>query len=87
VTQSAGLPPTYTGPVSTTTVSDSVRNFDDNLSVFRYYNASGAEVTDPAHIRDVVSVSVSIVVDITPIHAPGEFTLKSSASLRNLRAQ
>lgn len=88
VTQSAGTPPTYTnGPTATTTVSDFVRNFGDNISLFRYYNSAGAEVTSASDIASIVSVSVNLVVDITPIHAPGEFTLKSSATLRNLRPQ
>ena len=87
VTSSAGNPPQYTGTVATSTVSDYVRNIGDGIALFRYYDASGVEVTDPADIAEVVSVSMSLVVDITPIHAPGEFTLRSSASLRNLRPQ
>jgi prepilin-type N-terminal cleavage/methylation domain-containing protein len=87
ITQSTGVPPTYTGAVSTSTVSEYVRNFGDNVSVFRYYDATGAEITDPNDIAQVVSLSISIVVDITPIHAPGEFTLRSGATIRNLRPQ
>jgi Tfp pilus assembly protein PilW len=87
VTLSAGDPPTYIGAVSTTTVSEYVRNWEDNIALFRYYDGNGVEVVNPADITDVVSVSVSIVVDITPVHAPGEFTLRSGATLRNLRPQ
>jgi prepilin-type N-terminal cleavage/methylation domain-containing protein len=87
VTLSAGEPPTYTGAIATTSVSEYVRNFEDNISMFRYYDENGGEVTNPADITDVVSVSISIVVDITPIHAPGEFTLRSGATMRNLRPQ
>jgi len=87
VTYSAGDPPTYTGQSVTTVVSDFVRNLEDGIPMFRYFDAGGAEVTDPLDITDVVSVTVSLVVDITPVHAPGEFTLRSSASLRNLRPQ
>lgn len=87
ITNSVGTPPTYTGAVSTSTLSDYVRNIGDNIPVFRYYNAAGTEVVSQADIADVVSVSVSIVVDITPIHAPGEFTLRSGATIRNLRPQ
>lgn len=87
VTKSSGTPPAYTGAGTSSSVSDFVRNNEDKIAMFRYYNANGVEVTDSSHIRDVVSVSISLVVDITPAHAPGEFTLRSSASLRNLRAQ
>ncbi len=87
VTSSTGNPPTYTGTVATSTVSEYVRNFDDNIPLFRYFDAAGAEVTSGTDIARVVSVSVNLVVDITPVHAPGEFTLKSGATLRNLRPQ
>lgn len=87
VTYSTGNPPQYTGTTTTSVVSDFVRNIEDGISMFRYFDASGAEVTDPLDIADIVSVTVSLVVDITPVHAPGEFTLRSSASLRNLRPQ
>ncbi len=87
ITSSAGTPPQYTGTTATSSVSDFVRNNEDGIPLFRYYDSAGIEVTDPADIADVVSVSISLVVDITPIHAPGEFTLRSSASLRNLRPQ
>ena len=82
-----GSPATYSGAAATTTVSDSVRNFSDGTSVFRYFDSNGTEITDMARVADVRSVSVTIVVDITPQHAPGEFTLRSSATLRNLRSQ
>ena len=87
IRNSVGTPPTYTGAISTSTISDYVRNIGDNVPVFRYYDAAGTEVTSQAKIADVVSVSVSVVVDITPIHAPGEFTLRSGATIRNLRPQ
>ncbi len=87
VVSSAGVPPVYNGAISTSTVSDYVRNFDDNASMFRYYDAEGVEVVSNADIADVVSVSVTVIVDITPIHSPGEFTLKSGATIRNLRPQ
>lgn len=87
ITNSVGSPPTYTGTVATSTVSDYVRNVGDNIPVFRYYDASGVEITSQANIADVVSVSLSVIVDITPIHAPGEFTLRSGATIRNLRPQ
>lgn len=87
ITKSTGTPPTYTGEISTSTVSEYVRNFDDDKPLFRYFDAAGSEITASSEIARVVSVSVNLVVDITPIHAPGEFTLKSGATLRNLRPQ
>ncbi len=87
IVSSTGIPPTYTGAIATSTVSEYVRNIGDNISLFRYYNAAGVEVTSQTDIADVVSVAVCVVVEITPIHAPGEFTLRSGATIRNLRPQ
>lgn len=87
VTTSTGNPPTYTGSKATSTVSEYVRNFEENAPLLRYFDAAGAEVTSATEIARVVSVSINLVVDITPVHAPGEFTLRSGATLRNLRPQ
>ena len=87
VTNATGTPPTYTGPAATSTVSNYVRNFSDNVPVFTYYDKDGVQVTDPAHIADITSVTINIIVDVTQLHLPGEFTLRSGATLRNLRPQ
>jgi prepilin-type N-terminal cleavage/methylation domain-containing protein len=87
IVQPSGTPPAYTGGGVTTTVSSYVRNFDENSSLFKYYNASSTEVTNSQYINTVVSVTINLVVDIVQKHAPGRFTLSESATLRNVRAQ
>lgn len=87
VTDASGTPPAYTGGGATTTVSEYVRNFDENVSVFRYYNASSTEVLPGGALASVVSVTVNLIVDIVQKHTPGTFTLTENATIRNLRAQ
>lgn len=87
VTDASGTPPGYTGGGATTTVSRFIRNNDEGTPLFRYYNASNVEVTSQSAIASVVSVTTNLVVDITQQHTPGKFTLRESATLRNLRAQ
>lgn len=87
VTDATGTPATYTGMSVTTTVSSYVRNNDENVPLFRYYNASSTEITSASDIADIVSVVISPIVDIVQKHAPGTFTLTESATIRNLRAQ
>ncbi len=87
VTEASGSPTNYTGGGATTTVSRFIRNNEEGTPFFRYYNASNTEVTAPSAIATVVSVTVNLVVDIVTVHTPGKFTLKESATLRNLRAQ
>lgn len=86
VSEAAGTPPTYTGGSATSTVSEHVRNIEQGKPLFRYYGSDGSEITDfSGGIADVRSVSVSLVVNVLPIRAPGDFTLHSSATFRNLR--
>lgn len=87
VTDASGIPPVYTGAGVTTTVSRYIRNADEGSALFTYYNASSTAVTNPSAIATVISVAVSLVVDITQQHTPGKFTLRDRATIRNLRAQ
>ena len=87
VTDASGTPSAYTGGGATTTVSEYVRNFDENVSVFRYYNASSTEVLPGGALSSVVSVTITLIVDIVQKHTPGTFTLTENATIRNLRAQ
>ena len=81
----SGTPPSYTTGAATTTISTYVRNIEEDEPVFRYYDRDGVEVTDMTRVGDVRFVSVSLVVNILPTRAPEEFTLRASATLRNLR--
>lgn len=86
VTNATGTPSTY--PTSTervTTVSDYVRNLEQSLPIFRFYNATGTEITVMSNITDVTFIRTDLVVNISPSHLPDEFVLRSSATLRNLR--
>lgn len=85
VSDSSGTPPLYTDSGATSTVSEYVRNGEEGVPLFRYYDGAGVEITDYNNIGDVRSITVDLVVNILPIRAPDEFTLRSSATLRNLR--
>lgn len=85
VTNSAGSPPSYVGQSSaTTTIATSVVNAT-STPIFRYYGQTGAELSAPADTSKVASVSTELRVDLNPARAPDIFTLKASATLRNLR--
>lgn len=87
VVNPSGNPAEYTGVPETSQISTYVRNEEEATPIFRYYNALGNEISDYNDIADVVSITVSLVVNIRPVSAPEEFTLTSSATLRNLRPQ
>jgi type II secretory pathway pseudopilin PulG len=87
VLEPTGTPPGYTGAETISEVSTSVRNNEQGTDIFSYYDVNGAGVSDPADIAAIVFVSVNLVVNIQPLRAPDEFTLHSSATIRNLRTQ
>lgn len=66
-------------------VSDDVRNWSQDTSVFQYYDSTGAEITDFSDISDVAFVKVTLIVNVNPFKFPDQFVLRSSATLRNLK--
>lgn len=86
LTEASGDPPKYLDTNETISIiSDSARNIEQGISVFKYFDAQGAEITDYNNISDVAFVKVNLVVNINENRLPDEFTLRSSATLRNLK--
>lgn len=83
VTEPGGSPPTYAGqPEATTLVVDNIRN--GTTPLFRYFDATGAELTSPVTISAVASVRATVLTDVNPERAPNVYTLSGGATLRNL---
>ena len=87
VVNATGTPPAYTDAEQISTVAEYVRNAEQGIPVFRYYNASSTEVAAGATTTSIVFVTVDLVVNVDVNRLPGQFTLHSSATLRNLKAQ
>lgn len=87
VKEPSGTPSSYPGLGTTTPVSLYVRNGEESQSIFRYYDGAGSEITNYQEVGEVRFVSINLIVNILPVRAPEEFTLRSSATLRNLRSQ
>ncbi|MEK7509536.1 MAG: hypothetical protein AAB605_02375 [Patescibacteria group bacterium] len=81
----SGDPPVYTNPETISSISDYVRNVDQGVATFRYYDLNGALMTDFSDIAALRFIEVTIVVNINPYRLPNQFTLRSTAALRNLR--
>jgi type II secretory pathway pseudopilin PulG len=84
VIQPTGDPSVYTGTPSVSLVSDNVQNASQNVNLFTYYDANGAQITDFTKIASVRFVTVNLVTNVDPNRAPTYTTLQSSATLRNL---
>lgn len=85
VVDPSGDPPTYTAPETVTTVSNFVRNISQGTTTFRFFDSAGAPISDMSKVTDVRFVRLDLVVNVNPFRLPNELTLRSSATLRNLR--
>lgn len=81
----SGDPPVYTNPETFSSVSDYVRNVEQGVTIFRYYDLNGTLMTDFGDIAEVRFIETTVVVNINPFRLPNQFTLRSTAALRNLR--
>ena len=80
-----GDPPVYTGAEATATISDNVRNVEQATDLFQYYDKNGTLMTDLTKIAEVRFVQATVVVNVNPYRLPNQFTLRSTAALRNLK--
>ena len=87
VVQATGTPAIYaTSSEEVLIVSEDVRNIDQDADTFVFYNASGTQVTNfTSELLDTRFVIVTLIVNINPTRLPEEFTLRSSAMMRNLK--
>jgi len=87
VTKSSGNPLSYDlGTEIVSIISPDIRNDEQSVSIFRYYNDTGGEIFNVGvNITDISFVTVNLIVNINPNRLPNEFTLQSSATLRNVK--
>lgn len=85
VVDPSGDPPAYTGSETASTLSTNVRNLDNALPIFTYYDKNGAQITNYANASDVRFVSISLQIDVDPSRSPTPILIRSSAALRNIQ--
>jgi hypothetical protein len=85
VTDPTGDPPVYGAAQTTSVVSESVRNIEQSVPLFRYYDMNGSLITDYTRIAYVRFIEMNVVVNVDPNRLPNQLILRSSAALRNLR--
>lgn len=88
VVNATGTPPAYnSADEQVSVISEYVRNSAQGVSVFRYFNASSTEVTAGTATTSIAYVQMNLVINVDQYRLPGEFTLRSNAAFRNLKAQ
>ncbi len=81
----SGDPPVYTNPEVITVLSEFVRNQQKEVSLFKYYDVNGLLMIDLSKIAEVRFIETTVIVNINPYRLPNQFTLRSTAALRNLK--
>lgn len=81
----SGDPPVYTNPETTSVVSDDVRNVEQGITMFQYYDLNGNLMIDLTRIAEARFVQATVVVNVNPFRQPNQFTLRSTAAFRNLK--
>lgn len=85
LTDPAGDPLVYGASQVTSVVSETVRNIEQGVTSFRYFDEAGVEIVDYSRIADVRFIEMSIVVNVDPNRLPNQLILRSTAALRNLK--
>ncbi|MCA9366048.1 hypothetical protein KC722_00550 [Candidatus Kaiserbacteria bacterium] len=87
VYNATGSPPVYnlSTPDETYTLSYYVQNNLQSTSTFMYYDADGNEVASSTGLIDVRYITAQLIINIDPIRDPGQYMLRSSAALRNVK--
>lgn len=84
IIEPTGNPPAYTSAEATSTIAQYVRNVDQGLTTFRYYDELGSEIVNYANWTAVRFVKVALTIDVDPIKLPDGVTFGSSTAIRNL---
>ena len=79
-----GDPPDYVGIETASVIAEYVRNTAQGISLFRYYDEIGSEITNYTNWTAVRFVTVNLAVNVNVAALPNQLTLSSSAAIRNL---
>ena len=86
VIEPSGSPAVYTGPEGTTTISQYAENVAEGSDIFQYYDTTGALMASPYILVNIRYVKVNLIININPATLPNAFSLRSSATIRNVKS-
>ncbi len=81
LTEPTGTPVRYNNEDETIRIL--ANNLTGTASTFRYYGPDGAELSSPVDVTKVVSVGISLSVDVTINRSPEKITVETVVRLRN----
>ena len=56
------------------------------MNIFKYYDTNGALMSSPFSLIAIRYVQVNLIVNVNPETRPNEFSLRSSAAIRNIKS-
>lgn len=81
LTEPTGTPVRYNNQDETTRILANI--LTGTAPIFRYYGSDGAELTTPVDVTKVISVGITLSVDVTINRAPEKITVETVVRLRN----
>ncbi|MCA9365672.1 prepilin-type N-terminal cleavage/methylation domain-containing protein [Candidatus Kaiserbacteria bacterium] len=75
----------YSNPDETLIISEYVQNTSFATSTFVYFDGEGNMAVPTTTISDIRYIQFSIIINIDLVRDPGQYMLRSSAALRNLK--
>ncbi len=85
VAEPVGQPLHYGQEGAPEIIAQYVRNGEDATPIFVAFDANGTPLADPVPVLAVRTIRVTLVVNVGRNRAPGDFTLSTTARLRNTR--
>lgn len=86
VHNATGTPPVYDldTPEEEVVISEYVQNYLEDLAVFQYYDENNDEILN-SRPTDVRYISLNLIINVDPVRDPGQYMLRASAALRNIK--
>ena len=85
VIEASGDPPVYNPADETAKVLSAYVRNSESQPVFTYFDSSGNQIADLSNVSGITLVKVRLVVNVAESRTPDEFTLRSTAQIRNLK--
>ena len=85
VIEPSGDPPAYTAPEVENTITYFIRNGEQGVDTFRFFDTAGSQINTMTNVTAVRFIRVDTVINVSPDKLPNELLMRSSATLRNLR--
>jgi type II secretory pathway pseudopilin PulG len=82
----SGNPIGYFNTETVSTISQYIRNQEQGVSIFTFYDTNGTVMLSPVSLINIRYVKVNLIVNVNPTTMPNEFTLRSSAAIRNVKS-